>query len=141
MRVSSKIEGADEMNSLLKLLAKDAIEDRDIKAALKKLSGPVIEEIKSNTPIKTGTLYDSIGVIKMRSKKGKPFILVGPRYYEPFRGYHGHLVEVGSEHYDVEYEGFKMITKAFAAKKDWVHKNLSKELIALLERRVKRLGL
>jgi len=132
----------DKLDSALATLSKDAIKDADIKYALRKIAKPLIEEIQNRTPIKTRTLHDSIGVLKgIRSKKGKPFILVGPRYYEPYRGYHAHLVEVGSEKYDVSYEGFKMIFKAYQAKEKWMISNLADEMLKLMERKIKRLGL
>lgn len=142
IKVRTDIQNQEQIDWLLKTLQKDAIADRDIKAALRKLAKPLIETMQEKTPVRTGQLRDSIGVIKgVRSKKGKPFILVGPRYYEPFGGYHAHLVEVGKEIYNVNYAGVKMIANAYAAKKDWIYNNLANELVELLQRKVKRLGL
>lgn len=142
IKVRTEIQNQEQIDWLLKVLQKDAIADRDIKFALRKLAKPLIEEMQERTPVRTGQLRDSIDIIKgVRSQKGKPFILVGPRYYEPFGGYHAHLVEVGKKLYNVEYEGVQMIAKAYAAKKDWIYQGLANELVELLQRKVKRLGL
>tara|TARA_R100000231_G_scaffold139628_2_gene121783 strand:- start:8707 stop:9138 length:432 start_codon:yes stop_codon:yes gene_type:complete len=142
IKIKTDIQNQEQIDFLLKVLQKDAIADRDIKAALRQLAKPLIETMKQKTPKKTGVLRKSIGVIKgVRSQKGRPFILVGPRYYSPFDGYHAHLVEVGREKYNVEYAGVKMIANAYAEKKDWIQQKLAIELVELLKRKVKRLGL
>lgn len=136
------VKDADKLDYALASLGKSVLADRDIKQALKQIAKPLIQEMKDRTPVKSGTLRDSIGIITgVRSRKGKPFILVGPRYYEPFRGYHAHLVEVGRDVYNVNYEGVKMIFKAYNAKREQLQQDIMNEVLKFLERKIKRAGL
>ena len=74
IKIKTEIKEQEQLDFLLKTLQKDAIADRDIKAALRKLAKPLIETMQEKTPIRTAKLHDSIGVIKgVRSKKGKPY--------------------------------------------------------------------
>lgn len=51
--------------------------------------------------VATGNLRASIGRIKLssfkRRKRLQPIVLVGPRAYGKYRGFHGHLVEFGHQ--------------------------------------------
>ena len=136
------VKDAAKLDYALAALSKEAIKDVDIKRALRQIAKPLIAEMKARTPVDEGTLKKSLGIISgVRSKKGKPFILAGPRYYEPFKGYHAHLVEVGREQYKVNYAGVKMIYNAYNSKRQELQQDITKEVLRLLERKIKRLKL
>lgn len=137
---TTTITGDKELDRILKDLGKNALKDSDIKRGLVKLSKPIIQDIRGNINNVTKNLSKSIGRIKgIRTKKGKPFILIGPRYYGKFRGYHAHLVEVGSQVYDVEYEARKNIERAFDKNKTQTQEKLRKEILLLLDKKLKKL--
>jgi len=137
---TTTITGDKELDRILKDLSKNALKDADIKRGLKKLAKPFIKDIRSNINNVTKNLWKSIGIIKgIRHKKGRPIILIGPRYYGNFRGFHAHLVEVGSEEYDVRYEGQKFIQKAFNKNKTQTQEKLRKEILTLLDKKLKKL--
>lgn len=137
---TTTITGDKELDRILKDLGKNSIKDSDIKRGLRRLAKPIINDIRSNINNVTKNLFKSIGVIKgVRSKKGKPFILVGPRYYGNFKGFHAHIVEVGKNYYDVEFEGRKNIQKAFEKNKTQTQEKLKKEILILLDKKLKKL--
>tara|TARA_R110000803_G_scaffold14673_8_gene40759 strand:- start:1925 stop:2359 length:435 start_codon:yes stop_codon:yes gene_type:complete len=134
------ITGDHKIDQILKELGKEAIKDADIKQVLRKVARPLINDIKSRTPVDKGTLRKSIGIIKgLKGKKGKPFIIVGPRYYSPYKGFHAHLIEVGSEMYSVGYPGTKMIFQAFQGWKSGGYSIMKDQLIGLLEKKLNKL--
>tara|TARA_Y100001973_G_C5117952_1_gene291165 strand:- start:17 stop:445 length:429 start_codon:yes stop_codon:yes gene_type:complete len=134
------ITGDKELDRVLKDLGQNALKDSVIKQGLKKLAKPIIKDIRGNINNVTKDLSKSIGVIKkVRSKKGAPFILIGPRYYGSFKGFHAHLVEVGKETYDVEYEARKNIEKAYNKNKTQTQEKLRKEILTLLDKKLKKL--
>lgn len=138
--LTTKITGDKELDRILKDLSKNALKDADIKRGLKKLAKPFITDIRENINIVTKNLWKSIGIIKgIRHKKGRPIILVGPRYYGNFMGYHAHLVEVGRQQYDVKYEAQKNIEKAFNKNKTQTQEKLRKEILLLLDKKLKKL--
>lgn len=137
---TTTITGDKELDRILKDLGQNSIKDSDIKRGLRRLAKPIINDIRSNINNVTKNLFKSIGVIKgVRSKKGKPFILVGPRYYGNFKGFHAHIVEVGKNYYDVEFEGRKNIQKAFEKNKTQTQEKLKKEILILLDKKLKKL--
>jgi len=134
------ITGDKELDRVLKDLGQNALKDSVIKQGLRKLAKPIINDIRSNINNVTKDLSKSIGVIKkVRSKKGAPFILIGPRYYGSFKGFHAHLVEVGKETYDVEYEARKNIEKAYNKNKSQTQEKLRKEILNLLDKKLRKL--
>jgi len=137
---TTTITGDKELDRILKNLGKNALKDSDIKRGLVKLSKPIIKDIRGNINNVTKNLWKSIGRIKgIRTKKGKPFILIGPRYYGNFKGYHAHLVEVGNQFYDVEYEARENILKAFNKNKTQTQSELRKEILLLLDKKLRKL--
>jgi len=138
---SAKITGVKNISDLLKELGHDALKDSQIKQGLRKLAKPIIQSIKSKAPVDLGTLKKSIGVIKgLRSRKGKPFILIGPRYYSPWNGFHAHLQEVGKEVYDVPFEGQKMVFNAWSDNRNRTINDLEKLLMQMLQKKLNKLN-
>jgi len=137
---TTTITGDKELDRILKDLGKNALKDADIKRGLKKLAKPIIKDIRSNINNVTRNLSKSIGIIKkIRHKKGRPYILIGPRYYGNFKGYHAHLVEVGKETYDVEFDARLNIERAYNKNKSQTQEKLRKEILSLLDKKLKKL--
>ena len=136
---TTEIEGADSLDALFKHLGQDALKDAQLKKALRELAKPLISSIRSKTPVDNGTLKRSIGIIKrIKSGRGRPFILVGPRYYKPWDGYHAHLQEVGKEVYNLPYEGQKFIYKAFQENKYMLNEKMTQYIIKTLTKEVNK---
>ena len=134
------ITGDKELDTILRGLGKDAIKDSEIKRALKKVAKPLINDIRKNINNVTGNLGKSIGVIKkIKSRKGRPFILVGPRYYGNFKGYHAHLVEVGKQQYDVGFDERHNIKRAFEKNKTKALNEVNQHLIKMLNKKLNKL--
>jgi HK97 gp10 family phage protein len=141
MRPLFEITGDKELDRKLKDLGQNALKDSQIKSALRKLAGPVIETMKQNVknPI-TGQLQKSMGIIKnIRSKKGRPFILVGPRYYLKSIKHPVDIVEIGSQLFDVEFEGQKFVKRTYEQHKTKLISQLRQELLNLLDKKLKKL--
>ena len=141
--ITASITGDKELDRILKDLGQNALKDSVIKQGLKKLAKPVIKTMKDEAKAeKKGTrqLARSIGVIRrIKSKKGKPFILVGPRYYFAALKHPVDIVEFGSEKYDVEYEGKKFVEKTFNTHKTKLTSDLRKLILELLNKKLKKL--
>ena len=130
------ITGDKELDTILRGLGKDAIKDSEIKRALKKVAKPLINDIRKNINNVTGNL----GIIKkIKSRKGRPFILVGPRYYGNFNGYHAHLVEVGKQNYDVSFDEQHNIKRAFEKNKTKALNEVNQHLIKMLNNKLNKL--
>ena len=137
---TTTITGDKELDRILKDLGQNALKDSQVKQGLVKISKPIIQDIRRNINDVTKNLSKSIGRIKgVRTKKGRPYILIGPRYYGNFKGYHAHLVEVGDQVYDVEYEARENILKAFNKNKTQTQAKLRKEILLLLDKKLKKL--
>jgi len=138
--ITTSIIGDKKLQAILKELGQNAIKESQLKQGLKKLAKPFIADIRSNINDVTKNLSKSIGVIKkVRSKKGKPFILVGPRYYGNFKGFHAHLVEAGKTFYDVEFDDQRNIERAYNKNKTKSHNDLKKLVIELIDKKLKKL--
>lgn len=138
--ITASITGDKELDRVLKELGQEAIKDSQIKQGLRKIAKPFITDIRSNINDVTKELSKSIGILKkIRSKKGKPFILVGPRYYGNFKGFHAHLVEVGKTFYDVEFDDQRNIERAYNKNKTKALADLNKEIVKLLDKKLKKL--
>ena len=137
------ITGDKELDRILKDLGQNALKDSQVKQGLRKLAKPIIKTMKDEAKAeKKGTkqLSKSIGVIRrVKSKKGKPFILVGPRYYFATLKHPVNIVEFGSEKYDVEYEGKKFVQKTFEQHKTKLTSDLRKLILELLNKKLKKL--
>lgn len=143
--ITASITGDKELDRVLKDLGQNALKDSVIKQGLKKLAKPVIETMKNKSEAKkdgTNQLARSIGVIKkIKSKKGSPFILVGPRYYLKSLKHPVDIVEFGSEKYDVEFEGKKFVEKTFNTHKTKLTSDLRKLILELLNKKLRKLKL
>jgi len=62
-------------------------------AGFKKAAKPLLDAMKANVPVKTGSLRKSLG---SAMESGTISILVGARTFGAHKGYHGHLVEHGT---------------------------------------------
>ena len=137
------ITGDKELDKILKDLGQNALKDSQVKQGLRKLAKPIIKTMRDEAKAeKKGTkqLSKSIGVIRrVKSKKGKPFILVGPRYYLAALNHPVDIVEFGSEKYDVEYEGKKFVRKTFEQHKTKLTSDLRKLILELLNKKLKKL--
>jgi hypothetical protein len=140
---TTTITGDKELDRVLKDLGKNALKDSVIKQGLRKLAKPVIETMKKKSKAKkdgTNQLAKSIGVIKgVRSKKGRPFILVGPRYYLEKLKHPVNIVEFGKEKYDVKFQGKKFVQKTFEQHKTKLTSDLRKLILELLNKKLKKL--
>ena len=140
---TTTITGDKELDRILKDLGQNALKDSQVKQGLRKLAKPVIKTMKekAKADIKgTRQLSRSIGVIRrVRSKKGKHFILVGPRYYFAALKHPVNIVEFGSEKYDVEYEGKKFVEKTFNEHKTKLTIDLRNLILELLNKKLKKL--
>jgi HK97 gp10 family phage protein len=143
--ITTIITGDIELDRVLKDLGQNALKDSVIKQALRKLAKPVIQTMKKKSKAKkdgTKELARSIGVIKkIKSKKGSPFILVGPRYYFAALNHPVDIVEFGSEKYDVEFEGKKFVEKTFNEHKTKLTSDLRKLILELLNKKLRKLKL
>jgi uncharacterized protein (UPF0147 family) len=136
----TSITGDKELDRVLKALGREAIKDSQIKQGLRKIAKPFIQDIRKNINDVTKNLSKSIGILKkIKSKKGKPFIIVGPRYYGSFKGYHAHLVEAGNTYYDVEFKDQRNIERAYNKNKTKALTDLNKEIVKLLDKKLKKL--
>ena len=137
---TTQITGDKQLDAILKDLGQNAIKDSVMKQGLKKLAKPFINDIRSNINDVTKNLSKSIGIIKgIRAPLGRHFIIIGPRYYDNYKGYHAHLVEVGKSVYNVEYSGQKMIKLAFDKNKTQTFFQLKSEIVKLLNKKLKKL--
>lgn len=140
---TTTITGDKELDRILKDLGQNALKDSQVKQGLRKLAKPIIKTMKDEAKAKingTKQLAKSIGVIRrVKSKKGKPFILVGPRYYFAALKHPVNIVEFGSEKYDVEYEGKKFVQKTFDKHKTKLTSDLRKLILELLNKKLKKL--
>tara|TARA_R110001592_G_scaffold60398_1_gene183636 strand:+ start:6222 stop:6647 length:426 start_codon:yes stop_codon:yes gene_type:complete len=138
--IKATLEGDIELARLLKDLGQNAIKDSQIKQGLRHLAKPIIADLKKEVPYKTGNLSKSFGVIRgIKTKKGRPAVLIGPRYYEPYKGFHAHLVEVGNKEYDVTFDGSRDIYNVFMNNKTKTQNELEKLVIGLLEKKLAKL--
>tara|TARA_R110000782_G_scaffold47242_1_gene103998 strand:+ start:1007 stop:1477 length:471 start_codon:yes stop_codon:yes gene_type:complete len=150
----AQIIGAKSLERLLKDLGQSAIKDSQIKQGLRKIGKPIIREMRSNAKGKgksTGALAKSIGFITgIRSKKGKPFVLIGPRYSkletpgiedkEATISTPADLIEYGSTMYDVKFEGKRFVQKTFDSHKTKALSELRNEIIKLLSKKLDKLN-
>ena len=96
MEIEADINGVDELEAMLKELGSPKLEKKVITKALRSGAKIVLKEAKSNVPVKSGVLKKSIGIVAQRSRQpGVKVIKVGARATPRWRGYHGHLVELG----------------------------------------------
>lgn len=104
---SVNVKGMEEIKKALQELP-NAIQKNVVYGAVRSGSSVIAKEAKSNVPVKTGQLKESIKVVKRRATKDNEV------YYSivPHRkkgGWYGHFVEFGTSHSAPN----RFMTKAF----------------------------
>jgi hypothetical protein len=89
-----KIESPDQAR-LLQAFQEMAEKDKRsiLISAFRKSTKPALEAVKANVHVKSGNLKRSIGLLVLRNEVG---VILGARMRGGFKGYHGHLVESGT---------------------------------------------
>tara|TARA_R100001244_G_scaffold52832_2_gene45879 strand:+ start:2493 stop:2963 length:471 start_codon:yes stop_codon:yes gene_type:complete len=150
---TAKLTGDKSLERILKELGQSAIKDSQIKQGLRKIAKPIIRDMRSNAKgngKSTGALAKSIGFITgLRSRKGRPFVLVGPRYSkletpeeedkEATISTPADLVEFGSTMYDVKFEGKRFVQNTYEAHKTRALNELKNEILKLLQKKLNKL--
>ena len=140
--IKFSITGDDELDKALRELGKNAIKDSDIKRGMKKLAKPFIKDVRDNIHDVTGNLRRSIGIIRgTKGRRGSPYVLIGPRYYGNFKGYHAHLVEAGRTFYNVPFDEQRNIERAYRKNKTQTNEQLKKLILVNLNKKIKKLKL
>lgn len=158
MIVSAKID-EKELNSLIKDLEKLNMSDSKNKTLLRqgmrKAAKPILQELKSLVPVKSGRLKKSLAIINGKNIKGQPpTVFVGPRVkggkkVEVKRG--KKTIEVGQfstkqksgfYFYFLEYgfrgiPGLRMLDKAKNSQANNVLNSVIKEIRSLIDKRMK----
>ena len=100
MKLKVKIKGMSPLNKLLDALP-DVMAKRIDRGALLKSAKPIVAQAKSNVNVKTGNLRKSIGAKKAEKRierRGDIKVVIGARRQgKKFKGYHAHLVELGTK--------------------------------------------
>ncbi|OIQ16549.1 MAG: hypothetical protein BM557_09550 [Flavobacterium sp. MedPE-SWcel] len=108
-----EIEGFDELQRKIKLLADDKSKRREAISVLRKVAGSTVKVARNEAPVSKkahvarkkkvspGNLKKSIGVIVGRKGDAKinPTVYVGPRTKGKNFGFYGHFVEYGHNIY------------------------------------------
>ena len=91
----------DEDEILLKLFKQlpDKFQERTVVSGLKKAAKPIQDEAKSilKQHKYSGNLEHSIGTQIGKIRSLRPYVVVTPRKSRVFKGYHAHLVELGTK--------------------------------------------
>lgn len=97
--VRIEIEGAKQIQSLLERLPK-RISKRVRIQAMKHSLKDMRKDARSNVEIRSGQLRRSIGIWRRTRnvRQGEVEVHLGTRTHGKYKGYHGHLVEFGTEH-------------------------------------------
>jgi HK97 gp10 family phage protein len=114
------------------------------KALLKKAAKPMLQALKTNSPIDKGNLKNSMAFLTL--KRSKDAILVGPRYYTRTKadgnntnaiGPHAHLIEFGWKAKNGKrIEGKPFIKQVYNQTKMMVLSNLENEIQKLIDKSV-----
>lgn len=128
--IDMNVKNIDEITKALKELP-HAIQKNVVYGAVRASSSVIAKEAKSNVPVKTGALKESIRVVRRRSNKDNEV------YYSvvPHRkkgGWYGHFVEFGTSHSAPN----RFMTKAFEVAgpkaldtmKEYMSKRIDKEV-------------
>jgi len=126
---------------------------------LKQASQPIIDSAQSKINVRTGNLRASIGFIERRKTAYyKNVVLIGPRTYNRWAGYHAHLVEYGTvkrsiketklrgENPDPEFGNrgavtpgkFAFMEPAFRETEPIVRNNINQLIKRLFDKRIKK---
>lgn len=119
MSVDLKIEGLDE---LLKRVEEMGNKGSNIQGkALKKAGEYLKEQIKTETPVKTGGLRDSIEVSTVKTKQGRRYIEVGPNAKTNWRA---KFVEYGTS----KMRANPFMSRTFERNKDEIQNMIKEEI-------------
>jgi len=91
------IKGGKQVRTLLNKLP-TRVNKKIVRASLKKAVKPIVKDAKASVPKQTGRLKRSIGSWVVKNRGNSEFkVAVGPRQSSKHAGYHGHLVEFGTD--------------------------------------------
>lgn len=98
MGTNIKVIGQKELDRLFRVLPKEVSHSVQ-QAAHVAAAKPLIETAKRLAPDNTGTLEESIGAVRIPLKRASVIgeVHVGPRRRGKYRGFHSHLVELGTK--------------------------------------------
>lgn len=110
--------------------------------AIKKSAQPIVNDAQAAINSRTGNLRASIGFIE-RNKRYKSAVIIGPRTYGSWKGYHAYLIAGGWKRQ--RYDGTVTIvppnpflSRAFDKNQASVKANIQKELSALISKQFKK---
>ena len=94
--MKSTVQGTAE---ILRVFANmDFSKRNELYDGLKKAAQPIVDSARSKINSRTGNLRESVGFIERRKKAYyKSVVLIGPRTYNRYKGFHANLVEYGTQ--------------------------------------------
>ena len=96
------IQGVEELTSSLHQFAEN-IQSNIMTGAVRAGCKPIVKAAKENVPKRTKELYNSIGIIKRKSKdKSQLRFSVTPRRGGKYNGFYAHQVEFGNVHQEAQ---------------------------------------
>jgi HK97 gp10 family phage protein len=133
------VKGLNNIVNRLKSLATS--NEQQVYTVLKNSAQPIVTDAQSQIPVKTGNLRASVGFIE-RNKRYKKAVIIGPRTYGGWKGYHAHLIAKGwkRQRYDGQttiVPGIDFMTNAFNRNATSVKNNIEQQLAALLKKQLK----
>ena len=93
--VGFNIKGLEELAKNRKALSK-SFAGSTLRTALRNAGKPVLKRAQAKVPVATGDLKRSLAVVAKVDRAGVGTARVGARRGGRFRGYHVHLVELGT---------------------------------------------
>ena len=142
MIVSAQIDKT-QLNSLIKDLEKLNMSDSKnktlLRQGLRKAAKPILQELKSLVPKKTGRLKKSLAIINGKNVKGMPpTVYVGPRVKKSFAskeksGFYFYFLEYGFQ----GIPGLRMLDKTAASKGNTAINSVIGEIRKLIDKRMK----
>jgi hypothetical protein len=103
MRLKVEFDGYQEVQKLLREIGDETLNRKVLLAAQRDALRPVVQQMKSNLTSSakkgTGNLLNSIGVKALRGTAGSYSVtaLAGVRIGLVYRGYHGHIINLGTK--------------------------------------------
>ena len=133
------VKGLDNIINRFKSLASS--NQKQVYSILRDSAQPIVTDAQSLIPVKTGNLRTSVGFIE-RNKRYKKAVIIGPRTYGGWKGYHAHLIAKGwqRQRYDggvTTVPGNDFMTKAFNQNATSVKNNIEQQLSLLLKKQLK----